>query len=62
MRKRTIKGERVSWAWRYLSFEGRLGLFLLHRMPRYDPARTEAAHGLRQLLRNRSNQCPATAN
>ncbi len=51
---KTCKGERVSWAWRYLSFEGRLGLLMLRRMPRRCPERIEAAAGLRSFLANRS--------
>lgn len=54
-RPRTCKGERLSWAWRYLSHEGRFGLLLLHRMPRGCDERIEAAQGLREFLAKRSH-------
>lgn len=46
----TCKGERLSWAWRYLSHEGRFGLLILRRLPRHHPDRIEAAGKLREFL------------
>jgi hypothetical protein len=50
------KRQHLSWAWRYLSFEGRLGLFFLHRMKRNDPNRIEAAQHLRTFLANHTDR------
>lgn len=50
MRQKTVKGEKLSWAWKYLSFEARLGLFFLRRLPRHHPDRVEAAKSLREYL------------